>query len=369
MIKHYSLNLQFFSAESEGRTEQPTAKKKDDARKKGQVAHSKELNTAILIVGFCGVALVLGGYMINRIIQEFRFAFGQIAKVIADGNTKLLVATLGESILQILWICLPLWLSLMVLAFIIAYIQVKWKVSFEPMKFKMSKMNPLKGIKRIFSGESIINLLFSIAKVTLLGLVAYNFIIKKIPIFLGLHEASAALTLSIIGKSIIELGFNVGGFFLVLAIADYIYQRHKHNESIKMTKEEVKEEYKNTEGDPQIKGKIKQKMRQMSMQRMMHAVPEADVIITNPTHFAVALKYDKNSEKAPIVVAKGTDYVAQKIKEKAREENVPIVENKPLARSLYAAVDIGEEIPAEMYAAVAEILAYVYKLEEQNNQI
>lgn len=364
-MRNYSLNLQFFSAEGEGRTEKATPKKREDARKKGQVAQSKELNTAVLIVGFCGVALPLGSYMLGNIIKEFRLGFGQISKVIADGNVKLLLASLQSSLLQFLWTCLPLWLCLFVIAFLIGYVQVKWRVSFEPMKIKMSKMNPLKGVKRIFSKDSIVHLIFAVAKVSLLGLVAFNLIKGKIPIFLGLYEANAGTALSIIAKSTMDLGFFVGGSFLVIAIADYVYQYFKHEDSLKMTKQEVKEEYKNMEGDPQIKGKIKQKMRQMSMQRMMRAVPEADVIITNPTHFAVALKYDESKGKAPIVVAKGVDYVAQKIKEKGRETGIPIIENKPLARSLYNTVDIGEEIPAELYTTVAEILAYVYKLQKE----
>ncbi|WP_278287149.1 EscU/YscU/HrcU family type III secretion system export apparatus switch protein [Cellulosilyticum ruminicola] len=158
------------------------------------------------------------------------------------------------------------------------------------------------------------------------------------------------------------------GHFLVLAVLDYAYQRYKHEESIKMTKQEVKEEYKNAEGDPQIKGKIRQKMREGSMRRMMQAVPDADVIITNPTHFAIAIKYDPDKGRAPVVVAKGVDYVAQKIKEKAKECNIQIVENKPLARSLYYTVDLDREIPPELYGAVAEVLAFVYNLENKHKK-
>ena len=362
---NYSLNLQFFSAESEGRTEKATDKKRSDARKKGQVAQSKELNTAALIVGFSSVAVVLGGYMLDKMMQTFKDGFGYISSITGEDNIHLTLVALKEALFQFLWTCIPLWACLMVIAFVICYIQVKFKVSFEPMKFKMSKMNPLNGIKKIFSKDTLINLLLAVAKVTLLGSVAVNLIKGKIPEFIGIYQMSLSTILSMIAKSVVELGFFVGGSFLVIAVADYVYQRYKHEDSIKMTKQEVKEEYKNAEGDPQIKSKIKQKMRQASMQRMMQAVPEADVIITNPTHFAVALKYDEQSGRAPIVVAKGIDYVAQKIKEKGKEAHIEIVENKPLARSLYYTVDLDREIPPELYGAVAEVLAFVYNLQKK----
>lgn len=361
----YPLNLQFFSAESEGRTEKATDKKREDARKKGQVAHSKELNTAALIVGFCGVSLAVGGYMLRAIMQTFADGFGYIAKVLNEGNENLIFAALRSGIIHFILTCLPLWGCLMVIAFVICYIQVRFRVTFEPMKFNMNKMNPLNGLKRIFSKDTIITLLIAVAKVVLLGSIAVNVIKGKIPTFVGLYQMGVLQILNTISRAVVELGFAVGGAFFIIAVIDYVYQRYKHEDSIKMTKQEVKEEFKNAEGDPQIKSKIKQKMRQASMKRMMQAVPEADVIITNPTHFAVALKYDEASGRAPIVVAKGVDYVAQKIKEKGKEANITIVENKPLARSLYYTVDLEKEIPPELYGAVAEVLAFVYNLQKK----
>lgn len=361
----YPLNLQFFSAESEGRTEKATDKKRNDARKKGQVAQSKELNTAVLIIGFCGISLLIGGYMLDGMKQSLTDGFGYISKVTGDSNQNLILAALSESIIQFLLTCLPLWACLMVIAFVICYVQVRFKVSFEPMKFKMSKMNPLNGFKRIFSKDTLITLVFAVAKVTILGAVAVNLIKGKIPTFIGMYQMSLFVILKTLSMAVVQLGFFVGGAFLIMAILDYVYQWFKHEDSIKMTKQEIKEEYKNAEGDPQVKSKIKQKMRQASMQRMMQAVPEADVIITNPTHFAIALKYDEGSNRAPIVVAKGVEYVAQKIKEKGKESGIPIVENKPLARSLYYTVDLDKEIPPELYGAVAEVLAFVYNLQKK----
>lgn len=362
---NYKLNLQFFSAESEGRTEKATDKKRRDARKKGQVAQSKELSTAVLIVGFSGVSLVLGNYMMEGIIKVLKSNFTGISEVLNQQKHYILLQVLKQAIIQFILICLPLWLSLMMIAFIISYIQVKFKISFEPMKFKMSKMNPLKGLKRIFSKDTVINLGLAVAKVILLGSVALNVIKGKLSDFTGLYQMSVSAILSAVAKTVTELGFFVGGAFLIIAVLDYVYQHYKYEDGLKMTKQEIKEEYKNAEGDPQIKSKIKQKMRQGSMNRMMQAVPEADVIITNPTHFAIALSYNEASGKAPVVVAKGVDYVAQKIKEKAKECQVEIVENKPLARSLYYTVELDREVPPELYGAVAEVLAFVYNLKKK----
>ena len=363
----YFLDLQFFSAESEGRTEKATPKKKDDARKKGQVAKSTELNTAILIIGFCSVSLVLGGYMLSGIKDSMTTGINKVGEVFINRETSQYVQlVLMDAVVDILWICVPLWLCLVIIGFIISYVQVGYKVSFEPMKVKFSKMNPINGIKRMISKDMIISLLLSVAKVTVLGSIVYNLIIGKIPEFIRFYELTLEQILKIIAMTVVQMGFFVGGAFLVLAVLDYVYQRYKHSESIKMTKQEVKEEYKNAEGDPQIKSKIKQKMREGSMRRMMQAIPEADVIITNPTHFAIAIKYDESKGTAPIVVAKGVDYVAQKIKEKAKEHHIEIVENKPLARALYYTVDLNKEIPPELYGAVAEVLAFIYNLQNKN---
>lgn len=361
----YNLNLQFFSAESEGRTEKATPKKKEDTRKKGQVAKSAELNTAVLIVGFCAVSLMLGGYMLSSIQRSLISSMNRLSGVFNEVTSNYMSVVLRSALIDILLICLPLWGSLFVIAFIISYIQVGYKVSFEPMKVKMSKMNPINGIKRIISKDMVISLILSTAKVIVLGSIVYNIIMSKIPIFLRFYELTVEQILNTIAMTVVQLGFFVGGAFLVLAVLDYVYQRFKHADSIKMSKQEVKEEYKNAEGDPQIKSKMKQKMREGSMKRMMQAIPEADVIITNPTHFAIAIKYDETKGIAPIVVAKGVDYVAQKIKEKAKEHGIEIVENKPLARALYYTVDLNKEIPPELYSAVAEVLAFIYNLQSK----
>jgi flagellar biosynthetic protein FlhB len=202
----------------------------------------------------------------------------------------------------------------------------------------------------------------AIVKITVIALIAYFSIRKNANDLFILYEISLNQAIALVGNIILNTGLKISVVYLIVGLADYVYQKHKFSEDMKMTKQEVKDEYKNTEGDPQIKGQQRRKMQEASQRRMMQDVPKADVVITNPTHLAVALKYDANTGKAPVVLAKGEDYLAQKIKEKAKENNVEIVENKPLARMLYHNVEIGEEIPPELYQAVAEVLATVYRM-------
>ena len=363
--RHYTIYLQFFAAEDEGRTEKATSKKREDARKKGQVAKSSELNTAVIIISFCALMIVTSGYMLDAIKLNLTTSFRTISDTLIRSDNHYLLVVIADALKDIVVTCIPLWLGLFIFAFGISYIQVGYKVSFEPLQPKFTKMNPLNGIKKIISKDMLTTLALSLGKVILLGVIVFKIIQSQIPIFLKFYDFSISQILFNISRTVIKIGFFTGGAFAILAVIDYIYQRYKYEDSIKMTKQEVKEEWKNAEGDPQIKGKIKQKMREGSLRRMMQAVPQADVIITNPTHFAVAIQYNPDLNAAPVVVAKGVDYVAQKIKEKAKECQIQIVENKPLARSLYYSVDIDREIPAELYGAVAEVLAFVYSLEDK----
>ena len=200
-------------------------------------------------------------------------------------------------------------------------------------------------------------------KIGLIALVSYSYLQDKWQSLYVLYGISLKQGIGLIGEMVADLGIRISLVYMLIVAADYIYQKWKFKEDMKMTKQEIKDEYKQDEGDPQIKGKIRQKMREASMRRMMQNIPKADVIITNPTHYAVAINYDPEVSDAPIVLAKGADYVAQKIKEVAKEHHVEIVENKPLARMLYANVEIGEAVPPELYQAVAEVLAFVYKLQ------
>ncbi len=224
------------------------------------------------------------------------------------------------------------------------------------------KFNPINGFKRILSKESFFELIKSIAKLGVIAYVAYISVRKNSDELFVLYDIPLMQAIILCGQVIVDAGLKIALVYLIVGIADFIYQKHKFHEEMKMTKQEVKDEYKNTEGNPEIKGRQRQRMREASRRRMMQDVPTADVVITNPTHLAVALKYDAEISKAPIVVAKGEDFLAMKIREAAKEHHIEIVENKPLARMLYANVDIGQEIPPELYQAVAEVLAMVYNL-------
>lgn len=248
------------------------------------------------------------------------------------------------------------------IAFIADLVQVKWKVSGKPLKPKFNRMSPVSGFKRIFSVNSLVELIKAILKIGLISYVAYQYLKNKVNQIYLLYDMSFTQALSVISNLITEMGIRISAVYCIIAAADFAYQKVKFTMDMRMTKQEVKDEYKEQEGDPQIKGKIRQKMQEVSRRRMMQNLPKADVVITNPTHYAVAIQYDLEIADAPIVLAKGADYMAKRIKEVARENEIEIVENKPLARMLYANVEVGDMIPPELYQAVADVLAYVYHL-------
>ena len=360
-------NLQFFAQEGPGgeKTEAATPKRLSDARKKGQVAKSKELTNAFGLLALFVTLKLFVGFVGSNFIYVFRWMYGNRMPDFVDSQKD------GMSVPAVLSLLVPVFLRmLMIMApFLVVgimvcllgeIVQVGWQVSAEPMKPSLNKINPINGFKRIFSKKSIFELIKSIIKVIIIFWVAYNTLKDKASMLFELYDINLKGAVALVGDIIIDTGLKISLFYFIVGIADYIYQRRKFNEDMKMTKQEVKDEYKDTEGNPQIKQRQRQRMQEVSQRRMMQSVPEADVVITNPTHLAIALKYDADESVAPVVVAKGEDYVANKIKEVARENNIMIMENKPLARALYATVDIGQEIPPELYEAVAEILALVY---------
>lgn len=351
------------------KTEPATAKKLQDARKEGQVAKSKDLGNAIsLFAMFISLKIFLP-YIGQSFLEAFYLAYGKFIDVTAESNQNFTIdfmhSIMIQMIVKLLLIMLPLFLIGAVVAFITDLVQVKWKVTSKPLQPKFSKINPASGFKRIFSSRSLVELIKSIAIISLLVLFAYLELKDKFIYLFYFYELEAVECLAFIGDLIINLGFKLSAVLLIIGAADYIYQKYKFNQDMKMTKQEVKDEFKNTEGNPEIKAQIRRKMRQASQRRMMQSVPEADVVITNPTHFAVAIKYEPGTSRAPVVLAKGEDYLAQKIKDAAKEHDIEIVENKPLARALYYNVDIGAEIPPELYQAVAEVLAFVYKVKNK----
>lgn len=368
-IKKYilSYNLQWF-ADGEGgeKTEPATQKKLTDARKEGKVAKSKELTDAFDLLILFLTLKVFMGYVGEHMISLFAKTHGRMAEFIEVNRQGVSIQAvsklLSSSILEILLIIWPFLIFGVVITLLISIYQVGWKVSAKPMEPKLSKLNPISGFKRIISKDSLFNLLKSVVKVFIIIYIVYNAMEEEANNLFILYEINLFQAIALVGEIILDVGFKISIVYVVLGLIDYLYQRHKFNNEMKMTKQEVKDEYKNTEGDPQIKGRIRRKMQEASQRRMMQDVPKADVVITNPTHFAVAVRYDAEKSKAPIVLAKGEDYLALKIKEVAREHNVEIVENKPLARMLYHNVDIGAEIPPELYQAVAEVLAMVYHM-------
>ena len=359
------LDLQFFNAESEGKTEKATPKKREDARKEGQVAKSNEINTAFILLTFFGVMKVASTSYINSSKSVVTDVFSEIPRMVTEYSSKELMDFIGQYLIKVITMNGMVWGAIFVVAFIVCIAQVGWHPTFKNISPKFSKMNPLKGMKKIVSKDSLVELVKSLCKVIFLGVIIVNTVKGQIPLFIRLYDITPLNILNNVANLIGSIGFSISGAYLFIAALDYGYQKYKFEDSIKMSKQDIKDEYKQSEGDPLIKGQIRQKQREMAMGRMMQSVPDADVIITNPTHYAIAIKYDEASGLAPIVVAKGVDHVAQKIKEKAKESNVEIVENRLLARTLYSTVDIGQQIPPELYGAVAEILAFVYSLQNK----
>ncbi len=367
MILQY--NLQFFAKDGPGgeKTEEPTQKKLEDARKEGQVAKSKEVTSAFEMLAAFLMIRFLVEYMGTVFVGNISNIYTRIPEYakLYEGHvqTQTFRMLFVSSLLRILQIIAPFLLVGFLVAFICNILQVKWKVTGKPLQPKFNKLNPVNGFKRIFSKNSLVELLKSVLKLTLIGYVVYDYLRKNMPPIYQLYDVSLHQGIAQVGTLVINLGIRISLFYMLIAAADFAYQKVKFKNDMKMTKQEVKDEYKNQEGDPQIKGKQRQRMMEASRRRMMQQLPEADVVITNPTHFAVAIKYEPEVYDAPYVVAKGADYLAQKIKDVAKENHIEIVENKPLARMLYANVDVGSVVPPELYQAVAEVLAFVYHLQ------
>lgn len=367
MILQY--NLQFFAKDGPGgeKTEEPTSKKLEDARNEGQVAKSKEVTSAFEMLAAFLMIRFLVEYIGTVFVGNIYNLYSQIPEYakLYDGHvqTETFRMIFVASLTRILQIIAPFLIVGFLVAFITNLLQVKWKITGKPLQPKFNKLNPVSGFKRIFSKNSLMELVKSVLKLTLIGYVVYDYLKKNMPPIYQLYDISLNQGIAQIGMLVINLGIRIALFYMLIAALDFAYQKIKFKNDMKMTKQEVKDEYKNQEGDPQIKGKQRQRMMEASRRRMMQQLPEADVVITNPTHFAVAIKYEPEVYDAPYVVAKGADYLAQKIKDVAKENHIEIVENKPLARMLYANVDVGSVVPPELYQAVAEVLAFVYHLQ------
>ena len=356
------LDLQYFAGE---KTEKATPKKRQDERKKGRVAKSQDVNTAILLL-FCFIILfVLGSFMKKTMLTLYEFTFTEY--IHWEVTIPSVMQLLKEVIIQMALIIAPLMIVAVIAGIAANLLQVGFLFTTEPLKFDLKKIDPIKGAKRIFSIRALVELLKSFLKIIFIGVITFSiiWIYKDDMMMLSMKSVESAI--SFFGYMTIVMGIAATIALLLLSILDYVYQRYDFEKNIRMSKQDIKDEHKNVEGDPLIRSRIKEKQRQIATRRMMSEIPSADVVITNPTHFAVAIQYDETKASAPIVVAKGTGYLAQKIKEIAKAHDVITVENKPLARALYRTVEVDEVIPEQFYQAVAEILAYVYQLEKKVN--
>jgi flagellar biosynthetic protein FlhB len=358
----FIINLQLFAEE---KTEAATPKRRRESREKGQVAKSRELTTAVLLLlTFLSLRIFAPSIITNLtelIMMFLSFPTNLENLVSIEGITDIYI--------KCLWvffkIMAPILLITAFVAIALNYLQVGFLFTLKPLVPKFNKLNPIEGFKNIVSKKAFVELIKSILKIGVIGYVIYSYLknnFEVIPELLAMDMLDNAV---FIGNTIINTGIRVAVVLIVISVFDLGFQIWEFEKNLRMSKQEIKEEYKQTEGNPQIKGKIREKQRQMSLRRMMTEVPKADVIITNPTHFAIAIKYDSTKAEAPIVLAKGKDIIAQKIKEIAKDNNIATVENKPLAQALYKSVEIGDMVPAELYKAVAEVLAFVYSLKNK----
>lgn len=350
------LDLQFFSGE---KTEKATPRKKQDARKKGQVVKSADVNTALSLLTVFLSFLFIGAFMRDRLILMMKGIFQDYLLVnLTDQNMEGFFYTIA---LQAGMILAPIMVIALVAGVLSNYIQVGFLFSTESIQMKLNKLDPIQGFKRIYSMRAIVELLKSLLKITVVGVVTFAVLWMDIDNILRLSQITVEQSFVFIASLTVKMGLYASGALLILSFLDYLYQRFDYEKNLRMSKQDIKDEYKKSEGDPLIKSKIRQRQREMAMRRMMQDVPTADVVITNPTHYAIALKYDEEKMDAPYVVAMGVDHVAQKIKEIAKANDIIMVENRPLARALYDQVDLGQAVPEEFFQAVAEIIAYVYQ--------
>lgn len=363
--RRFAYNLQFFG-EGGDKTEKATPKKLDDARKEGRVARSSDLINGFMLLLMFFVLKLFGGIMANLFLDSFVKYYNKASDISMEVfDVKQAVNLSNEIVIDIVIASLPVLIGSFVVALVGNIVQVGWKVTGKPLKPKLDRLNPIGGFKRMFSQEKVVELIKSILKVLAIALVAYNEVRDRWKFILNLYDFEFMQAVLNIFDIVLDVGIKISVIFVIIGLADFGYQKWKHLHDLRMSKQEVKDEMKQSEGDPQIKGQIRQKMREGARRRMMQDLPKADVVITNPTHFAVAVKYDKETAEAPYVLAKGADYVAANIKEIAKQNNIEIVENKPLARMLYYNVEIGDQIPPELYQMVAEVLAYVYSVKNK----
>lgn len=343
----------------EEKTEKATTKKREDARKEGNVLQSKEIGTAASVLGIFAFVRIMAGFIMKNLLSYFQRSFEELGTYEVNSET---VMPLFIDIATV-FVCVvgPIMAAALLLGVLPTIAQTKGLFTMKAVRPKFSNLNPLSGIKKLFSMQAVVGIIKGLIEVIVIGVMIYNEIEDRLPQIIAMTDAGIMQGMAYTGLAIYDVVMLICVLLVFVAAGDYLFQWWSYEKKLKMSKQEVKDEYKQTEGDPQIKSKIKQRQREMAARRMMQDVPTADVVVRNPTHYAVALKYDQDKDKAPVVVAKGKDLLARRIVHIAEEHDVYCMENPPLARALYAQVDIGREIPYELYDAVAEVLTVVYK--------
>ncbi|MCK5254924.1 MAG: flagellar biosynthesis protein FlhB [Deltaproteobacteria bacterium] len=345
------------------KSEPATPKRLQEMREKGQVAKSREVPSVAVLIASLLVFYFLGSTMFKQLMDLMQWVFTSSGSLqIKEANIQwLLIELLGRG----LKVLAPLLIALVAMGLVSNYLQVGFLFSFQSIAPKFSKLDPLKGFAKMFSKQTLVELVKNIFKVMIVGCVAYFTVKGELNHIVPLMDMEVWSIMSYIGSVCFKIMLSTSWVLILLAFLDYIFQRWDFQQEAKMSKQEVKDEFKQREGDPLIKSRVRQAQREMARRRMMEAVPKADVVITNPAHLAIALEYNTQKMMSPKVIAKGTRLMAERIKEVARQNQVPIVENKPLAQALFASVEIGQEIPVVFYKAVAEILSYVYRLKNK----
>jgi flagellar biosynthetic protein FlhB len=341
------------------RTEKATPKRRDEARRRGQVARSREINTGLGVLATFGMLAMVGGWLLSGVT-----AYMTTSLATSGDRGPLSVPDGWDAMMDAGWESLrltaPFATAGLVVGVVASAIQVKPGITLEVLKPRFQVLNPVSGVKRLFSPRSAVGLVKDLLKITLTGVVAWVVLKGSMDDLVGLTGASPGMAMAVTGGIVLKVGFSLSAVYVVIAVGDLLFERWQHAKDLRMTKEEVKREAKEADVNPEVKGQLKRRQHEMAVRRMMSAVPDADVVITNPTHYAVALRYAR-ALPAPQVVAKGVDHVAFRIIDRAREAGVEVVPSPPLARSLYAAAEVGQYIPAEAFGAVAEILAHVYR--------
>lgn len=355
------LNLQFFAEE---KTEQPTQKRKKDARERGQVAKTNEFSTSLLLLGGFATVYLLADYLVAETFGFTRHLFSDEIYAV-----KFTLSDIHRFFIDVVWqgarLAGPFMAAALIIGLVSQTAQVGFLFTTKPLQPKLERINPLAGFKRIFSKRAIVELLKALLKVILVTWVTWLLLRSKLAVFPELTMLNPADAVAIVGGMIFQIGLWIGMLLVIIAAADYAFQRYELRRNLMMTKKEVREELKETEGDPLLRSRLRQRQREIASRRMMAEVPTADVVVTNPTHLAVALRYDASRDHAPVVVAKGAGRVAERIKAIAKEHDIPVVEDVWLARTLYHTVAVGMVIPETLYKAVAELLAFVYRLKRK----